>query len=60
MKVNVVSLQTSPGEDTRTFVNQNKELEKKVSQLQQQLDDEIKVRPGRYPSASILSKSCVS
>lgn len=38
------TLRTSPGEDTRTLVSQKKELERKVSQLQQQLDDEIKQR----------------
>ncbi|XP_066464965.1 cingulin isoform X1 [Eleutherodactylus coqui] len=37
-------LQASPGEDTRTLVSQKKELERSVSELQQQLDDEMKQR----------------
>ncbi|XP_068108555.1 cingulin isoform X1 [Hyperolius riggenbachi] len=38
------SLRASPGEDARTLLNQKKDLERKLSQLQQQLDDEIKQR----------------
>ncbi|XP_063802758.1 cingulin isoform X2 [Pseudophryne corroboree] len=34
----------SPAEDTRTLVSQKKELERRVSELQQQLDDEITTR----------------
>ncbi|KAM8921105.1 cingulin isoform 2-T2 [Pelodytes ibericus] len=38
------SLRASPSEDTRTLVSQKKDLERKVSDLQHQLDNEIKQR----------------
>ncbi|XP_056401977.1 cingulin isoform X1 [Hyla sarda] len=40
----IQSFQASPGEDTRTLVSQKKDLERRVSELQQQLDIEMKQR----------------
>ncbi|XP_053560004.1 cingulin isoform X2 [Bombina bombina] len=40
----IQSYRVSPGDDTRTLVNQKKELERKVAELQRQLDDEVKQR----------------
>lgn len=40
----IQSFQASPGDDTRTLVSQKKDLERRVSELQHQLDDEIKQR----------------
>ncbi|KAM3917906.1 cingulin isoform 2-T2 [Leptodactylus fuscus] len=53
----IQSFQASPGDDTRTLISQKKELEGRVAELQQQLNDEIKLRMKQEASRDLPKAS---